>query len=78
MNQNHESEAKWHEAQSGMLRARRIDPERLRKAIQYLGEHPAIPAGALTRIELPIDRYDMRTFECPSCDHSESLVVKFN
>jgi hypothetical protein len=48
MNQNHETEAKWHEAQSGMLRARQIDPERLRKAIQYLGEHPAIPAGAPT------------------------------
>jgi hypothetical protein len=47
MNQNHETKAK-REAQSGKLRAQHFDPERLRKAIQYLGEHPAIPARAPT------------------------------
>ena len=32
----------------------------------------------LTRIE-PTDKpdYDQRTFECPRCDHSETMTVKF-
>ena len=31
----------------------------------------------LARIE-PFDpNHDMRTFECPACDHSESIVVKY-
>ena len=47
MKENSETKAK-HEAQSGKLRAQQIDPERLRKAIRYLGEHPAIPARAPT------------------------------
>jgi hypothetical protein len=54
MNPNHETEAKWREAKSVKRRAELMDSERLRKAIQYLGEHPAIrvrapstPTGAL-------------------------------
>jgi DNA-directed RNA polymerase subunit RPC12/RpoP len=33
----------------------------------------------LARIE-PTDKsdYDQRTFECPQCDHSETMMVKFN
>jgi transcription elongation factor Elf1 len=32
----------------------------------------------LARIE-PTDKpdYDQRTFECPQCDHSETMMVKF-
>ena len=32
----------------------------------------------LARIE-PTDKpdYDQRTFECPRCDHSEMMMVKF-
>jgi hypothetical protein len=47
MKENSETKAK-RETQSGKLRAQQIDPERLRKAIQYLGEHPAIPTRAPT------------------------------
>jgi DNA-directed RNA polymerase subunit M/transcription elongation factor TFIIS len=31
----------------------------------------------LTRIEPHGTGYDARTFECPSCDHSEEAVVHF-
>jgi hypothetical protein len=31
----------------------------------------------LTRIEPHTTGYDMRTFECPSCDHSEGAVLHF-
>jgi hypothetical protein len=31
----------------------------------------------LARIEPHTPGYDMRTFECPACDHSESAVVHF-
>jgi hypothetical protein len=31
----------------------------------------------LTRIEPDSPGYDMRTFECPNCDHSESKVMHF-
>jgi hypothetical protein len=48
MNQNHQMEAKWREAKSGKRRAQQIDPEHLRKAIRYLGQHSAIPARAPT------------------------------
>jgi hypothetical protein len=48
MNQNHETQAKWREAKSGKRRVQQINPERLRKAIQYLGEHPVMPARAPT------------------------------
>jgi hypothetical protein len=57
MNQTHETEAKWREAKSRKRGAQQIDPERLRKAIRYLGEHPAIrargpttPTGALSAV----------------------------
>jgi hypothetical protein len=30
-----------------------------------------------TRIELHTTGYDIRTFECPACDHSEGAVVHF-
>jgi hypothetical protein len=48
MNQKHETDARWRESKSGQRRAQEIDPERLRKAIRYLGEHPAIRARAPT------------------------------
>ena len=48
MNAYHQTEAKRRQAKSGKWRARQIDPERLRKAIRYLGEHSAIPARAPT------------------------------
>jgi hypothetical protein len=48
MNRKHETETKWRESKSGQRRAQQIDPERLRKAVRYLGEHPAIPARAPT------------------------------
>jgi hypothetical protein len=41
MNQDHKTESKRREAKPGKQEVQRIDPERLRKAIQYLGEHPA-------------------------------------
>jgi hypothetical protein len=45
-------------------------------------QRPPCPKCGMTmmiaRIEPHTDGYDMRTFECPSCDHSESVVVKFN
>jgi transposase-like protein len=31
----------------------------------------------LARIEPHSDGHDLRTFECPECDHSESSVVRF-
>jgi endogenous inhibitor of DNA gyrase (YacG/DUF329 family) len=31
----------------------------------------------LARIAPHTPGYDMRTFECPACDHSESSVVHF-
>jgi hypothetical protein len=31
----------------------------------------------LTRVEPHMPGYDMRTFECPTCNHSESEVVHF-
>jgi predicted RNA-binding Zn-ribbon protein involved in translation (DUF1610 family) len=31
----------------------------------------------LVRIEPDITDHDRRTFECPSCRHSETAVVKF-
>jgi hypothetical protein len=31
----------------------------------------------LARIEPHTPGYDMRTFECPACDHSQSTVVHF-
>jgi hypothetical protein len=31
----------------------------------------------LARIEPHTPGHDMRTFECPACDHSESSVVHF-
>ena len=39
---NHEVKGKRRATESDERRVQRIDPERLRKAIQYLGEHPAI------------------------------------
>jgi hypothetical protein len=32
---------------------------------------------ALARIAPHTPGYEMRTFECPACDHSESAVVHF-
>jgi hypothetical protein len=31
----------------------------------------------LARIEPDAPGYDRRTFECPICDHSEAVVVKY-
>ncbi len=58
MNKNHQTQAKWREAKSGKRSAQQIDPERLRKAIRYLGEHSAIPARAPTTPTgaLPVNR----------------------
>ncbi len=46
MNQEHKAEAKRRKAQPSKQEVQRIDPERLRKAIQYLGERPAIVTRA--------------------------------
>lgn len=32
---------------------------------------------ALARIESDAPGYDRRTFECPSCEHVETVVVRF-
>jgi hypothetical protein len=32
----------------------------------------------LTRFEPDAHGYDLRTFECPRCDHAECNVVHFN
>ena len=32
----------------------------------------------LARIEPEKPRHDLRTFECPRCQHVETAVVKFN
>jgi predicted RNA-binding Zn-ribbon protein involved in translation (DUF1610 family) len=32
----------------------------------------------LARIMPDIPGHDLRTFECPMCDHSESIVAKIN
>ena len=32
---------------------------------------------ALTRIEPDKPDYDRRTFDCPSCDHVENVVVRY-
>jgi len=31
----------------------------------------------LTRIDPERAGYEMRSFECPTCDHSESVTVRF-
>jgi hypothetical protein len=31
----------------------------------------------LARIEPDKPGHDLRTFECPKCEHSESVVIKF-
>ena len=31
----------------------------------------------LIRIEADKPGYDLRTFQCPECDHIETIVVKF-
>jgi hypothetical protein len=34
-------------------------------------------AMMLARIEPDVADHDLRTFECPKCEHSQSLVVKY-
>jgi hypothetical protein len=34
-------------------------------------------AMMLARIEPDVADYDLRTFECPKCEHSQSLVAKY-
>jgi len=48
---------------------------------ELIEKPPCLKCGEgmwLARIE-PTDRpdYDQRTFECPRCDHSETMMVKF-
>ena len=59
MDQYHETEAERREAKSGKRRAQQIDPERLRKAIRYLGEHPANRVRAPTTPYRPAFRRDL-------------------
>jgi DNA-directed RNA polymerase subunit RPC12/RpoP len=44
-------------------------------------ERPSCPRCGtrmmLARIEADKPDYDKRTFECPECQHSESLIVKY-
>jgi hypothetical protein len=77
MNEIHETEAKLREAKSGKRRAQLMDSERLRKAIQYLGEQPAIPArapqrpiGVLSAHSFPIARRAAGTGETTAATRS--------
>ncbi len=56
MNQDHKTDARRREAKPGKQEVQRIDPERLRKAIQYLGEHPGATRAPMTTLKKPAHR----------------------
>jgi predicted RNA-binding Zn-ribbon protein involved in translation (DUF1610 family) len=58
-----------------------MSPSNLTNAsAQAITRPPCPKCGAtmiIARIEPHTPGYDMRTFECPACDHLESAVVHF-